>query len=173
MNHLPREKRFASTLRQVPPVFTRPNILPRGHDACKAHEERFSYNLSLLLKFEVNIKLYCAKFARFSRRHDRPSIVGCFLFISQRLNARSPCLANPRRCRRPLPRSPTARPTPISYFVFSISYLLLVSLRNFSYRDGRSPLSSIFRDSRNFLSLKIASTDASASSRHRRSPSGT
>lgn len=61
--------------------------------------------------------------------------------------------------------TPSSRlPTPISYLVFSISYLLLFSLRNFPYRDGRSPLSSIFRDSRNFLSLKIASTNVSPAS---------
>lgn len=48
----------------------------------------FPSGLSLLLKFGEDIKLYCAKFARLFRRHDRRSIADdCFLFISQRLNA--------------------------------------------------------------------------------------
>jgi hypothetical protein len=76
-------------------------------------------DLSLLLKFEVNIKLYCAKFAQLSLCDctNQQSIVGCFLFISQqRLNA---ILAVGR---------PPRLSTPISYLVFSISYLLVLSL---------------------------------------------
>lgn len=70
----------------------------------------FPSGLSLLLKFEEDIKLYCAKFARLFRRHDRRSIADdCFLFISQRLNA-TLRLAPANRQRRFL----------TSYFLFPI-----------------------------------------------------
>lgn len=77
------------------------------------------------------------------RWYDWRSIsLGAFFSFPSVFNAIHPRLS-------PSPPSLLSR-LPISYLVFSISYLLVFSLRNFPYRDGRSPLSSIFRDSPQF-----------------------
>lgn len=115
--------------------------------------------LRLIFIIEVRGKhreLYCAKFAQLFQRYDwREYRWLCFLFISQRLNA----------ILRPLPPSVSRRFKPAvrrrfltSYFLFPIvcSFFCVSSLIETVVR----PLSPIFRDSRNFLSLKIAaSTD--------------
>lgn len=120
-------------------------------------------DLSLLLKFEVNIKLYCAKFAlqlSTTARISKVSLAAFFSFPSVLMRSSLSAVLLEAFDADFLPR--------IFYFLS----FGLISLRNLFYRDGKrssegdhSPLSPIFRDFRNFLSLKIACTDVSACTR--------